>query len=170
VNCVNKIGSPLGLFLALRHAKKNQDNNLSHERKRMLENTNLFHVFHPYDTVAYRVDPHLNELFSHLDPIEIESKTKTRVQDWGEKIGSTFSSSWNMFSSKNSHEQLKEEEEPVIPTHLETVPTMLYEKKQLEQMLHEYHRVDYALKPTWDQGLNECMFYFLKLIVRFCYR
>jgi hypothetical protein len=58
------IGSPLGMFLALRHAKKHNDNQLSHERKRMLEHSNLYHIFHPFDTVAYRVDPHLNELFA----------------------------------------------------------------------------------------------------------
>jgi hypothetical protein len=157
-------------------------------RKRMLENTHLYHVYHPFDTVAYRVDPHLNELFAQLDPLEVHTDTskfkfKSPIHEWSDSIkkgwGSLFGSG-NTTTTTTTHtgdievQKIITEEQhtsditttttviqttTIDPSTIENVrlePNVpVYDKKQLEKILENYHRVDHALKPTWDQELNE---------------
>lgn len=54
-NHVFLLGSPLGLFLMLR---RELDEN--HEQVRFLHKSEMYHIFHPSDPVAYRLEPLLN--------------------------------------------------------------------------------------------------------------
>lgn len=58
------LGSPLGLFLSLQHEVL--DGN-----KKLLRESNLYHIFHPLDAVAYRLDPFIKEEWINQDAIKL---------------------------------------------------------------------------------------------------
>jgi hypothetical protein len=63
-------GSPLGLFLSLRKEYFNQ-------YKQLLKNTNLYHIYHICDPVAYRIDTLVDEKNENLQPLNISKKSNS---------------------------------------------------------------------------------------------
>ena len=70
------VGSPLGLFLTMdfQTEKKQMESfnyvNPATGKRQLLKEVPIFHLYHPYDPVAYRLDPHLDPAFSNYDPFE----------------------------------------------------------------------------------------------------
>ena len=68
---VFNLGSPLGLFLAIRNME-------GFNRKFRLPNVKrFFNIFHEFDPVAYRLEPLFDTVFSELEPVEIERADKS---------------------------------------------------------------------------------------------
>ncbi|KAL0476483.1 rpoC2 [Acrasis kona] len=161
------IGSPLGLFLTLRYAATHHTDTLS-DHKRLLKRTSLYHVFHPFDPVAYRIDPHLDERFSKLEPLDVKSvfQPQQHHSGWTRSTKEKWSSLVNMFSTKTNIEgpaqndgwvkvttttiqtsvESKEKEEPKLS---------IQDVKAVENSLSDYQRIDHITKPDVFQQMNE---------------
>ena len=68
------VGSPLGLFLTMDVQTENKYLEAFHclnpktGKKQLLHDVHVYHLFHPYDPVAYRIDPHLDVKFAQHEP------------------------------------------------------------------------------------------------------
>ncbi len=79
------IGSPIGMFLAIR----------GEEEIPIPHCNNMFNIYHPYDPVAYRLEPLINNAFSLIDPGVVkhhgvpsgERKSTALLKKFSEKTG-----------------------------------------------------------------------------------
>ena len=62
------LGSPLGMFLAIREGSADGSQYVP-SSKTLFERTHAFHIFHPYDTIAYRLEPLLDSRFEDIPPV-----------------------------------------------------------------------------------------------------
>nr|CAG4713022.1 unnamed protein product [Naegleria fowleri] len=72
------LGSPLGLFLTMDIQTNHRELEAFHfvnpisGKKQLLRDLPVYHLYHPYDPVAYRLDPHLDPKFAKFDPLSLD--------------------------------------------------------------------------------------------------
>ncbi|KAG2374308.1 hypothetical protein C9374_010878 [Naegleria lovaniensis] len=76
------LGSPLGLFLTMDIQTNHRELEAFHfvnpisGKKQLLRDLPVYHLYHPYDPVAYRLDPHLDPKFAKFDPLSLDFFSK----------------------------------------------------------------------------------------------
>ncbi|KAL9649833.1 hypothetical protein ABK040_009646 [Willaertia magna] len=129
------IGSPLGLFLMMDVQTKERmlepfhdqllesDDKNKGKKKRLLRDVGLYHLFHPYDPVAYRIEPHLDQRFANHEPVDLLTydKRKKTGNNTFDKVTQAFSQMFEKLDDKKT------------------------ENIELNELEEEYERIDYCL-------------------------
>eukprot|EP01135_Chromosphaera_perkinsii_P000061 Nk52_evm12s24 gene=Nk52_evmTU12s24 len=152
------LGSPIGLFLTSRNVS-------GLDAKFQLPTCkNVFNIFHPYDPVAYRMEPLVDPKMADLSPFLIpHHKGRKRLHlemiDKGKNLIQSFNS-WFVNSALIARDQLPESESSdKNGTGVQEQETSKAELR-CEALLNDYKRIDCVLQesPLEGMGLNEYLF------------
>jgi len=139
------LGSPLGLFLAMRQ----QGSRLAQSHK-LPTCPKLYNIFHPNDPVAYRIEPLFDPDFKKFSPASIllkpegfslhkvTSQIAKRVQDAGQRL--SYVKNWSEFAGNI----LSIANTDTSTTEVEMERARL-ESKLTGILMNEEQRIDYAL-------------------------
>ncbi|EFC46515.1 DHDD domain-containing protein [Naegleria gruberi] len=129
------VGSPLGLFLTMSVQTTNQYLEAFHcvnpqtNKKQLLKEIDVYHLYHPYDPVAYRLDPHLDSRFGKHDPHSLEYFARRFNPNH-------YVNQFNNYKAKIFGNQEKIDEE-------------------LSELLKQYEIIDYCLPVNSELVINE---------------
>ncbi|KAL5017539.1 hypothetical protein ScPMuIL_007128 [Solemya velum] len=174
------LGSPIGVFLSVRGVE-----NVG-EDFRLPTCPRVFNIFHPFDPVAYRVEPLVNPAASHIKPVQIpHHKGRKRLHlelrdslarvgnDIKQKIIDSLKHTWNSIN-----DFAKAHRTPASPTLEEEVDenmsSVMQELAQQEDdtasltsnqdedisvgLLNEGRRIDYVLQERPIESFNDYIF------------
>lgn len=165
------VGSPLGLFLTLRNIRLGTGNGpqqLEGIQEEMPACRNLLNIFHPYDPVAYRIEPLISREYVKLKPVfaphhrsrrrlhiqlkEMEDQLIERVRKMFQRgktmLGNLKTQCVSFFTRKIDHEKQAEvEEDQLLNLQLQD-----YEKTLMTRLTGSPDgRIDYMLQEaTFD--------------------
>lgn len=170
------LGSPIGIFLSARGM-----NNIG-EDFTLPTCPRVFNIFHPFDPVAYRLEPLVNPSAFHVKPVlmphhkgrkrfHLELKESlTRVgADIKQKIMDSLKSTWNTINEfAKAHRNQDESLEQHVDSQMSSVMQELDDDQssiassQQEEIymgqLNEGHRIDYVLQERPIESFNDYLF------------
>lgn len=170
------LGSPIGIFLSARGV-----NNIG-EDFTLPTCPRVFNIFHPFDPVAYRLEPLVNPSAFHVKPVlmphhkgrkrfHLELKESlTRVgADIKQKIMDSLKSTWNTINEfAKAHRNQDESLEQHVDSQMSSVMQELDDDQssiassQQEEIymgqLNEGHRIDYVLQERPIESFNDYLF------------
>ncbi|XP_052099369.1 phospholipase DDHD2-like isoform X2 [Mytilus californianus] len=178
-NSLFAFGSPIGIFLSARGVQ-----NIGEDFK-LPTCPRVFNVFHPFDPVAYRLEPLVNAFTSGVKPVLIPhhkgrkrlhlelKESLTRVgADIKHKIMESLKSTWNSineFAKAHKSSQLSLEEQ--VDSQMSSVMHDLdddksdtasqvsnYEDDMVVGQLNEGRRIDYVLQERPIESFNDYIF------------
>ncbi|EDV20738.1 uncharacterized protein TRIADDRAFT_31284 [Trichoplax adhaerens] len=164
------LGSPIGLFLIVRGI-----DNID-EKYKLPTCSRFYNVFHPYDPVAYRIEPIIEETARDILPVMMEhhkgrKRFHLELKDNLTKMGKNFKR--NIISSVQStitaiqdfaraHTGTKKEEGSDLTEHeseMQQLSELIDTKDNVEiGQLNEGNRIDYVLQEAPLESLNEYLF------------
>lgn len=168
--CLFAIGSPIGMFLTVR--------GFDHLGEKFALPTcpSFFNIFHPYDPVAYRIEPLINPEAQNLQPflvphhkgrkrmhLELKEQMYRVGTDLKQKIIQSIRTTWNsiqFFTSLESSGTVAAiENEPIESTVIkeETIPEEDVPDISLGA-LNRGRRIDYVLQEAPVEFFNEYLF------------
>ncbi|XP_022287855.2 triacylglycerol hydrolase DDHD2-like isoform X2 [Crassostrea virginica] len=170
------LGSPIGIFLSARGV-----NNIG-EDFTLPTCSRVFNIFHPFDPVAYRLEPLVNPSSSHVKPVlmphhkgrkrlHLELKESlTRVgADIKQKIIDSLKSTWNSINEfakahRNQGESLEEHVDSQMSSVMQefdddqsSIASSQQEDIYMGQ-LNEGQRIDYVLQERPIESFNDYLF------------
>lgn len=175
-NILYALGSPIGIFLSARGV-----NNIG-EDFTLPTCPRVFNIFHPFDPVAYRLEPLVNPSAFHVKPVlmphhkgrkrfHLELKESlTRVgADIKQKIMDSLKSTWNTINEfAKAHRNQDESLEQHVDSQMSSVMQELDDDQssiassQQEEIymgqLNEGHRIDYVLQERPIESFNDYLF------------
>ncbi|KNC79904.1 hypothetical protein SARC_07723 [Sphaeroforma arctica JP610] len=166
------LGSPIGMFLTVRGVEP-----LGPDFK-LPTCDEFYNIFHPYDPVAFRIEPLLDANMANVQPCEIQSHTGRKklhveLKNLGTSIFSTVKSSWSSWGSwggaGQSQDPAPEKSQPSgsNPSRkkldnkvMKNEPDPYYEgwTGSKAPAINKGQRVDYALQCGLLESMNEYMF------------
>lgn len=170
------LGSPIGIFLSARGV-----NNIG-EDFTLPTCPRVFNIFHPFDPVAYRLEPLVNPSAFHVKPVlmphhkgrkrfHLELKESlTRVgADIKQKIMDSLKSTWNTINEfAKAHRNQDESLEQHVDSQMSSVMQELDDDQssiassQQEEIymgqLNDGHRIDYVLQERPIESFNDYLF------------
>eukprot|EP01121_Diplochlamys_sp_Union-15-3_P001212 TRINITY_DN11075_c0_g1_i1.p1 TRINITY_DN11075_c0_g1~~TRINITY_DN11075_c0_g1_i1.p1 ORF type:complete len:205 (-),score=28.20 TRINITY_DN11075_c0_g1_i1:38-652(-) len=85
------VGSPIAMFLSIRGTKPSHEHALPHCRS-------VYNVFHPYDPIAYRIEPWIDKVtFQNNPPVTLPTQKRSR---WFMKDKGNLESGVNFLGGK----------------------------------------------------------------------
>ncbi|XP_056004599.1 phospholipase DDHD2-like isoform X2 [Ostrea edulis] len=175
-NTLYALGSPIGIFLSARGV-----DNIGEEFS-LPTCPRVFNIFHPFDPVAYRLEPLVNPSASHIKPVlmphhkgrkrlHLELKESlTRVgADIKQKIMESLKSTWNSINEfakahRNQTESLEEHVDSQMSSVMQdldddqsSIASSLQEDIYMGQ-LNEGQRIDYVLQERPIESFNDYLF------------
>ncbi|XP_061185904.1 phospholipase DDHD2-like isoform X1 [Saccostrea echinata] len=175
-NTLYALGSPIGIFLSARGV-----DNIGEEFT-LPTCPRVFNIFHPFDPVAYRLEPLVNPSASHIKPVlmphhkgrkrlHLELKESlTRVgADIKQKIIDSLKSTWNTINEfAKAHRNQEESLEQHVDSQMSSVMQELDDDQssvassQQEDIymgqLNEGHRIDFVLQERPIESFNDYLF------------
>ncbi|KAL4231202.1 S23-interacting protein [Mactra antiquata] len=178
--CCFALGSPVGLFLSARGVEAiGEDFKLPTCQK-------YFNVFHPFDPVAYRLEPLINPSVSHVKPVlmphhkgrkrlhlELKESLARMGTDIKQKIIDSLKSTWTSINNfARAHQSENQSLEQQVESEMSQITqqfddddksdtasvTSAVEEDVYIGLLNDGRRVDYVLQERPIESFNDYMF------------
>ncbi|KAI3378949.1 hypothetical protein SNEBB_009058 [Seison nebaliae] len=135
------MGSPIALFLSLRGLT-----NIS-QSQTLPTCKHIYNIFHPFDPVAYRIEPLIVKEFQHIPPIQLND------EHGGKKLHREFMKVTEEVKNRITNWRLKS-----LPNISQTNTNVNEDNKYFTWKLNEGNRIDYSLQESTIEYMNEYLF------------
>ncbi|XP_050546250.1 phospholipase DDHD2-like isoform X2 [Daktulosphaira vitifoliae] len=175
LDCFFGFGSPIGMFVTVRGIESLGEN------FKFPTCPGFFNIFHPYDPVAYRIEPLINPEFENIPPVQIphhkgRKRMHLELKDTMTHVGAALKNhlvqsvktTWNTFYqlamfSKMPSESIEYKPRKVFNQEITSQATSS-NKESLNSLkvkaghLNKGNRVDYVLQEAPLESFNEYLF------------
>ena len=111
----------------------------------------IFNIFHPFDPIAFRIEPLLLPFLGSHPPVTIPHHKGENIEpDISHFTKNVFSGIRSMFALTSAKENLE--------ANKEDIPEQRGDEDRIEAKLNRGRRVDYALQGTPAEGTNQYLF------------
>ena len=154
------LGSPLAMFLTIRDTPSHTSSSLL--KVPLYTNCRLFNVFHPYDAIAYRLEPLIDQRTKDSEPQLVPYRGGHRVHVALRKTVSEFRTAiatWSewIYSAPVVTGAVKETLPPCTPPASSVVPAQPVELEEVRAVknLNYNERIDWALQESAAESVSE---------------
>eukprot|EP00040_Diaphanoeca_grandis_P011926 m.61013 g.61013 ORF g.61013 m.61013 type:complete len:829 (-) comp22918_c1_seq2:51-2537(-) len=164
------LGAPIGLFVALQPRNARTIN----DKTKYLSCPRVFNVFHPYDPIAYRLEPLISPLASNVKPVlvehhagskklhlEFKDYVKETSKDLKKEASKWAGKAWGAFMTKlggaDDDPNATSPPPPAVDTLPPPTPQQEVEVVPPMGLLNNADRIDHVLQEDLLEKINEAM-------------